>query len=222
MNKVSSYGAYQNNYYENKVREKKEQETSKTSKAGENSKGKEVQLSKKAQDLLKELQRKYRNMDFIVADYESDEEASSYLSRGTKEYSVLIEPELLEEMAADGKTKEKQMNMLEEATSQLSGMKQQLGERKDEVTRMGVAIGKDGSMNFFAELEKVNEKQRERIEKSRAAKKEEADVQEKRSKKTRVEADSVEELIKKIKNVDWDKIREEGTVTSGSKFDFSI
>ena len=47
-------------------------------------------------------------MDFIVADYESEEEASAYLSRGTKEYSVLIDPELLEEMAADGKTKEKQ------------------------------------------------------------------------------------------------------------------
>ena len=161
-------------------------------------------------------------MDFIVADYESEEEASAYLSRGTKEYSVLIDPELLEEMAADGKTKEKQLNLLEDAASKLSGMKQQLGARKDEVSRVGVAIDKDGSMSFFAELEKVSEKQRERIENARETKREEAAMQEKRSKRTRVEADSVEELIEKIRNVDWSKIKEEGIFTSGSKFDFSI
>ena len=87
---------------------------------------------------------------------------------------------------------------------------------------MGVAIDKDGSMSFFAELEKVSEKQRERIENARETKREEAAMQEKRSKRTRVEADSVEELIEKIRNVDWSKIKEEGIFTSGSKFDFSI
>ncbi|EOS78161.1 MAG: DUF6033 family protein [Lachnospiraceae bacterium] len=222
MDKVSGYNAYQSSYYESRVRDKKEQETLRTAKAGETKKGKEVQLSRKAQDLLKDLKKKYRNMDFIVADYESEEEASAYLSRGTKEYSVLIDPELLEEMAADGKTKEKQLNLLEDAASKLSGMKQQLGARKDEVSRVGVAIDKDGSMSFFAELEKVSEKQRERIENARETKREEAAMQEKRSKRTRVEADSVEELIEKIRNVDWSKIKEEGIFTSGSKFDFSI
>ena len=34
-----------------------------------------------------EIQKTYSNMDFMVADYESDEEAASYLSRSTKEYS---------------------------------------------------------------------------------------------------------------------------------------
>ena len=37
-------------------------------------------------------------MDFMVAEYEGDDEAAEYLSRGTKDYSVLIEPELLEKM----------------------------------------------------------------------------------------------------------------------------
>lgn len=222
MDKVSGYNAYQSSYYESRVRDKKEQETSKTTKAEGTKKGKEVQLSRKAQDLLKELKKKYRNMDFIIADYESEEEASAYLKRGTKEYSVLIEPELLEEMASDGKTKEKQLNLLESAASELSNMKQQLGARGDEVSRVGVAIDKDGSMSFFAELEKVSEKQRARIENARETKREEAAIQEKRSKRTRVEADSVEELIEKIRNVDWSQIKEEGRFTSGSKFDFSI
>lgn len=224
MNKVSSYGAYQSSYYENTVQRRKEQETSKAGKAEESSKNSKVQLSEKAQELLKELQKKYSNMDFIVADYETEAEAASYLSRGTKEYSVLIEPELLEEMAADEETKKEQLGLLEEATSQLSDMKQQLGDQKNEVKHVGVAIGKDGSMKFFAELEKVNEKQRERMEKARETKREETAAKEKKekSKKTRVEADSIEELIEKIRNVDWSQIREEEKETSGSKIDFSV
>lgn len=224
MNKVSSYGAYQNSYYENTIKNRKQQEASKTAKTEENTRAGKAQLSKRAQELLKELKKTYGNMDFIVADYETDEEAASYLSRGTKEYSVLIEPELLEEMASDEETKKKQLGLLEEATSKLSNMKQQLGDKKDEVTHMGVAIGKDGSMSYFAELEKVSDRQRERIEKSRETKKEEAAAKEKKenSKKTRVEADSVEELLEKIKNVDWNRIKEEDKAVSGSRIDFSI
>ena len=57
MDKVSGYNAYQSSYYESRVRDKKEQETSKTTKAEGTKKGKEVQLSRKAQDLLKELKK---------------------------------------------------------------------------------------------------------------------------------------------------------------------
>ena len=53
------------------------------------------------------MQKKYGDRDFFVADYSSDDEAQRYLSRGSKEYSVLIEPELLEKMAADESVKEK-------------------------------------------------------------------------------------------------------------------
>lgn len=223
MNKVSSYGAYQSSYYEGAVQRRKQQEAAKAGKTEENSKNSKVQLSERAQELLKELQKKYGNMDFIVAEYETDEEAASYLSRGTKEYSVLIEPELLEEMAADEETKKEQLGLLEEATSKLSDMKLQLGDQKSECTHVGVAIGKDGSMKFFAELEKVNEKQRERIEKARETKKEEAAAKEKteKSKTAHVEADSIEELLEKIRNVDWSKIKEEKE-TSGSRIDFSV
>ena len=51
------------------------------------------------------MQKKYGDRDFFVADYSSDDEAQRYLSRGSKEYSVLIEPELLEKMAADESVK---------------------------------------------------------------------------------------------------------------------
>ena len=57
------------------------------------------------------MQKKYGDMDFFVADYSSDDEAQRYLSRGSKEYSVLIEPELLEKMAADESVKEKYLGI---------------------------------------------------------------------------------------------------------------
>lgn len=175
MDKINLYNVYQNNYY------------SKTSQAGKNgqstaaeetkgvkgaaAKENKVELSQAAKDLLKELKEKYGNTDFIIADYETDEEAASYLSRGTNQYSVLLTPEELEEMAADEDKKNENLAVLDDALAKLDEMKNQLGEKGDVVKRLGIAIGDNGELSFFAELEKVNEKQRERIEKNREEKK---------------------------------------------------
>lgn len=216
MNKVNSYGAYQSSFYDSAVKNKKEQEKTKAAeKQEEIRKTKQPELSSRAKKLLKELQKKYGNMDFMVGSYDTDEEAAAYLSRGTKEYSVLIDPEELEKMASDEETKKKYLGMLEEATGKLDQMKNQLGEHKDEVTHMGVSIGKDGTMSFFADLEKVSEKQRERIEKKREEKADSV-------KRTRVKAASTQELLKKIKQVDWSKIKEERVQENGRRFDYSI
>ncbi len=216
MNKVNSYGAYQSSFYDSAVKNKKEQEKTKAAeKQEEIRKTKQPELSSRAKKLLKELQKKYGNMDFMVGSYDTDEEAAAYLSRGTKEYSVLIDPEELEKMASDEETKKKYLGMLEEATGKLDQMKNQLGEHKNEVTHMGVSIGKDGTMSFFADLEKVSEKQRERIEKKREEKADSV-------KRTRVKATSTQELLKKIKQVDWSKIKEERVQENGRRFDYSI
>lgn len=222
MNRVNSYSAYQNSYYESTVKNRKEQEKTKAAnKQEEVKKSKQPELSSRAKRLLQELQKKYGNMDFMVGSYDTDEEAASYLSRGTKEYSVLIDPEELEKMASDEGTKEKYLGMLEEATGKLKEMRTQLGDRKDEVAHMGVSIGKDGSMSFFADLEKVNEKQRERIEKKREEKRAEGSSKDS-VKRTRVSASSTEELLKKINQVDWSKIKEEKADGNTRRFDYSI
>lgn len=222
MNKVNSYGAYQNSYYESTVKNRREQEKAKAAdKQEEVKKSKQPELSSRAKRLLKELQKKYGNMDFMVGPYDTEEEAASYLSRGTKEYSVLINPEELEKMASDEGTKEKYLGMLEDATGKLSEMKNQLGDRRDEVTHMGVAIGKDGTMSFFADLEEVNEKQRERIEKRREESREERNSRDS-VKRTRVSATSTQELLKKINQVDWSKIKEERAGEYARRFDYSI
>lgn len=235
MSKVEGYGVYQNNYYNTTVNSRSAKEAKKTDKANEadkTEKKEQVQLSDKAKKLLEELQKKYGNMDFIVANYETDEEAAEYLSRGTKEYSVLIDPETLEEMAADEEAKEKYIGILEDSVSQLKDMKEQLGDKQGEVTHLGISVGKDGSVSYFADLERMGEKQKEWIEKSIESKKEERSEREKkaqeelasheRTQKTRVQAGSIEELLEKINAVDWDQIKSEEKAAAGSKFDFSV
>lgn len=228
MSKIDAYNAFQNNYFEKSVKEKKD--AAKTEKVKKENKTEKAQLnlSERAKDLLEELKKKYKNMDFFVADYNSKEEAAAYLARGNKEYSVLIEPELLEKMAADDAVKEKYTGILEDSTNQLNEMKKQLGEQEEEVKHIGITVGKDGTVTYFANLEKMSEKQREHIEKIREENKEEAAekakkaAKEKAVKRMRVEAGSIEELLEKIRAADWDAVKEEKPVESGGRFDCTI
>ena len=119
----------------------------------------------------------------------------------------------------------------------MDDLKDRLGDRKDEVVRMGVTIGKDGEVSFFAELEKSGERQKEFIDRIRenkkaAAEKSEADSADPRhryergyekSKRTTVYASSADELLDKISHVDWDDIKEDSEpYRSGERFSTSI
>lgn len=235
MNKVGNYGFYQKAAYDNTVRKDQAEKagTSRTQKASDK---KEVKLSYRAQELLKELQRTYKNMDFMVADYETDEEASEYLSRGTKDYSVLIDPEELEKMAADEDHKKKNLSLLDQATGKLDELKEKLADDGEEVKHLGVTIGSDGTLSFFAELEQMGEKQQERIEKGREAKRQEKaeaakadrrrdpyrDYGKPTGKHATVKADTIEELLDKIRNFDWSTVKKEEEKLAGGRFDTSI
>ncbi len=228
MNRVDGFSTYQNNYYAAASAAAKEKGAPQADAVKKNDAAEQtgqVKLSQEAKNLLEELKKTYGNADFMVAEYETDEEAASYLSRGTKEYSVLLDPETLEKMAADEATKQEYLNKLDESMNQLSNMKEQLGDEKDEVSHIGITIHDDGTTSYFAELEKTSEKQKERIEQSRENRKEEKAKEAKKleeKQRTRVSADSVEELMEKIRNVDWDQIKPEQVPTSGSHFDYSI
>lgn len=241
MDRLGTFGTYQRNVSETYANSRKERTGAANKENRAERKGKTgatmpVQLSDRAKALLEELKKKYTNMDFMVADYETDEEAQSYLSRGTKEYSVLIDPETLEEMASSEEAKSKYLGLIDEATSNLGGLKEKLEEDGNtDVKRLGVSIGKDGSVSYFAELERSSEKQRERIEQSREKKAEEKKAKEKEEaaertgryrsdspvKTVRVNASSTEELYKKIQQVDWNRVFLGGEAT-GKKVDFTI
>lgn len=202
-----------------------------------------VELSEGAKKLLDELKEKYGNMDFFVSNYSSDEEAEDIMSRGTKEYSVLIEPEVLEQMAADEETKEKYMNLIDESTDKLSEMKEKLEESGQQVESLGMKIDADGTAKFFATIKEQNEKYQKQVADDKEAAKEEEKRAENREKqkeqldklkegygrkeppyekKTSVYADSVEELIEKIQNIDWSQIEATPVKSFGHKIDFTV
>lgn len=243
MEKIGSYSAYSSIYQQNKTAKNvkdSEKTDAKEINATSNS-GEKVTLSTEAKKLLKELKKTYGNMDFIVADYETDEEAAAYLARGTGEYSVLLTPDELEKMAADADYKKQNLQTLDNALAKLGEMKNQLGESGEDVKRIGIAIGDDGKISYFAELEKTNAKQRERIERQRENRREEKAEAEKKAerekrkepdrivnrtfgqesiKRTVVHASSVEELAEKIKQMDWNTVRDQNDTLVGSHFDF--
>lgn len=107
-----------------------------------------------------------------------------------------------------------------------------------ENTKIGIAFHDDGTTSFFADwknpvrnrentLRKPEKKKR--AEKKAAEKKAEKELQNYAksstdTKRTSVWADSLEELIEKIKAVDWENVKAEKKKTpeNGSRFDYSI
>ena len=93
----------------------------------------------------------------------------------------------------------------------------------------------DGSVSFFAELEKSSAEQKKRIEQAREDKKTQKkenekeakakklkEQQEDKVKRSVVRGDSADELIRNIREVDWDKGAEEVRPKAGGKIDFEV
>ena len=109
-------------------------------------------LSRKAQDYLEKLKKKYGNMDFIIADYSTDDEADKLLSKGKGEYNVLITPDLLEKMADDENTAAEYEAMIDKSVESIDSVREGLGEDADMVDRYGVTVGADGQLSIRALL----------------------------------------------------------------------
>ena len=177
-----------------------------------------IELSDAAKNLLAELREKYENMDIAVAEWSSDEEQDYYASLATKEYSVLINPELLEKMASDESVREQYESVLSGADEKFDTLQEELGEDADKIKSFRISIDQDGNVSYAVELLKEMaenskaekkkdtsaEKQQERINEKRAErKKAEKERQEKQAQEKqeteKIEASSIEDLIAAIK-----------------------
>ena len=209
-----------------------------------------LQLSSKVQAYLDKLNKSYDNMEFLV--YNSGKDANEVLSHSTKEVTVMLSREEIEKMASDEKYAAEKMKGVQGALRMSEQINREFGytsafgknsENADtRISRIAISFNDDGSTNIFAELEKSSRKQREQLEEARAEKRAEdkrtqKKQQEKRleekaadrylrtnadTKRTVVEAGSVDELMNRIAAVDWNEIRAEGRSESGGRFDFSI
>ena len=91
---------------------------------------------------------KYDNMDIAVAEWSSDEEQDYYASMATKEYSVLINPELLEKMAADESVREQYESVLSGAGEKFDTLQEELGEDADKIKSFRISIDQDGNVSY--------------------------------------------------------------------------
>ena len=167
-----------------------------------------IELSDAAKTLLAELREKYGNMDISVAEWSTDEEQDYYAEQSDKDYSVLINPELLEKMAADPAEREKYEKVLSGAGDQLDTLKEELGEDADKIKGFSITMDKDGNVSYavklLKDLEANSKAQKERISERRAERKKAEEEREERVVKKKletekVEASSIEELVAAIK-----------------------
>lgn len=215
--------------YDNKVNK----ETAKVAN-GKNSIG-NPKLTDAASKYYEELKAKYGDMEFVLVADDQMETAKTQASNiaSDKSMIVLISESELEEMTVNEETRSKNEKLIEDAKSQMPEMLEKLKESGTEVKSFGIEI-KDGTVSFFAVLDKAAAAQKERIEakqeEKRAEKKEDAAEKTKQPNHKEdlvtVTAGSVEELIKKLQSVAYeamaDNVQTPQEKMVGQSFDFSI
>lgn len=207
-------------------------------------------LSANQQSTLDKLKEKYADMDFYVVDSVDDDNAERVMASGTKDYSVVMTKDELEKMASDEDYLNKRMSDLDDFIALAEKLKNQYNGEKDaeegstegsKITKFGAVFNSDGTTTYFAELEKLSAKQKERIEERREKKAEEKKAEEKKEskdaidvsdkkpakvEKTEIKADSVEELMKKLGDYFQDEkmgnVRTKEEMMVGQNFDFSL
>ena len=163
-----------------------------------------ITLSDKAKKVLEELRKKFgNNMDISVAEWSTDEEQDYYASLSSKEYSVLINPELLEKMADDDELKAKYMDIIGGADDKYEELKSQLGEDADLVKGFSITIDADGEVSYAVKLMKdmveSNKAKQEKAYEERVEERREERRKAEKERYERFEADSIEELVKALK-----------------------
>ena len=190
--------------------------------------------------MLENLRGSRNDMDFMAADFENGDNAKDILAQSDKEYTVIFSKEEMEKMASDPKYYAEKMHSIEGALRMSDEINAQFGfervfgktngnaDADTKITEFGISFNSDGTTTFYAELEKSSASQKEYLEKiqeKKAAEKKEIKKKEQSKqievRKTTVQANSKEELLDKIKNVDWDSIKSEKNKIGG-RFDFSV
>ncbi len=122
-----------------------------------------IELSDSAKKVLEELREKYGNMEISVARWSTDDEQDYYARQTDKEYSVLIAPEALEDMAADADIRAKYESVLDSAGENFATLKEELGDDYGKIKSFSVNIDKDGQVSYAVQLIKDFEERNSKI-----------------------------------------------------------
>lgn len=183
----------------------------------------ESQLSEKAQNYLKSLREKYGDIDFYNAG--SGQNVRALAGSSSKEFSVIFSNEELEKMADDPDYADEKLGSMEniingaKERNEKMGLEDALSNNKNAgfISKLTIEYKEDGRMEIFAELDKMSEKQKERLDKKKEKNLEEAKDKEakrltekfdslaRKGSKAFIKADSEEDFIKQLEEFDWDK-----------------
>lgn len=198
------------------------------------------ELSESASSYYEELKAKYGDVEFVLVDDDQAENAKEYASgiRTDKSMIVLISESEVEAMASDEATRTQNEQLISDGLTQMPDLMKQLEESGAKVKSFGMELNSDGTVSYFAVLDKSAEAQRERIENNRAEKKAEEAKNEKKAEAdkargpqrkedlTTVTASSMEELIKKLQDTMYeakaDTILTEQEKMVGQHFDLKF
>ncbi|MCR5665250.1 MAG: DUF6033 family protein [Eubacterium sp.] len=135
----------------------------------------EVNLSDKAKEYYKELQGKFSNAQFILVskDMMNQVKANASAYGNADKMVVLIDEEKLERMANDESYRKKYEGIISMAQTQLASAKDSLASTGANVKNFGITVDKDGTLKYFATLEKSSAAQAKRIEKKQEEKRSE-------------------------------------------------
>ena len=194
---------------------------------GKNSIG-NPKLTDAASKYYEELKAKYNDMEFVIVSDDQIENAKAQASNiaSDKSLIVMISESELEEMATNEETRTKNEKLIEDARTQMPEMLKKLNESGTEVKSFGIEI-KDGTVSYFAVLDKAAEAQKERIEAKQEEKRAEKENQpHKKEDLVTVSANTLEELIKKIQDTIYeakaDNVQTPQEKMVGQSFDFTV
>ena len=134
-------------------------------------KSSEDKLSSKAQKYLETLRKDNADFDFIIADKGDD--FRGLVDQSDKEFTVVFSSAELERMASDEKYAREKLSTVKTAVEMSDKINEQFGfERAWGTTdnsgtvlnKLTMSFDDDGKMTLFADLEKITEKQKERLE----------------------------------------------------------
>lgn len=183
-------------------------------------------LSETAQNYLNELKQKYPDTNITVADFSSEQSKLSYMF-GCSGGNVAISANIVEKMATDSAAAAKYEKVIGGVSDLYERVEKHLDDRGQVLYGCGVVIDKNGKTSYWmiggdkAPRKNPGTAYKESVtkilEEKRAKKKEEEKLKEKRLK----QAETMEELLEKIKAnaQDGTVISEEG---KGRQFDLSI
>lgn len=200
------------------------QRVGKVERANENtgiSSGNENNLSDKAKKMLDSLREKYGDLDIFVGNTEDELEALSQY--GSKEFSVIFTNDELERMADQQEYADNQLKSMEEALEEAKSISEKLFAEGDktQVNSFSISFGEDGTKKLFASLQRKPETGVEKVAEKKHIRRFDSYVKDRNNavKRTTVGAASFEELLEKIKSVNWDEISDS---KNGDKYNYSV